>query len=94
LYSDLDGDFTYKKTRVSGLPDAVDSLYTHAGKGIKIQLFSDNSSAKSDGEKEGFYPEIAYSGLKVGLNANNTPHFDPSVAYKNYIDIIASTAMV
>ena len=80
LYTEIDNEFSYNKT--NGKPDVIASLYDKAGQALV------------DGEKVGFYPNRIFSGVKLGLLNNASDEFDPASQYLQYIDLVASEAMV
>lgn len=79
LYSAIDPEFTYKQ--VNGKPDVINSLYVNAGQAVV------------DGERSGFVPKRSVTGARIDMFDNATSSFDPSVRYKDYVDVIVSTAL-
>jgi ABC-type antimicrobial peptide transport system permease subunit len=66
---------------VNGKPDVFRSLYVDAGKAIV------------EGERKGFTPPKIYDAYRFGDN-ETTDTFDQGEAYHQYIDVVASEALV
>jgi hypothetical protein len=87
LYTEVDPAFKYKQTQ-NGLNDVIDSLYTNEG-----QAIVDGEKIGNFSLKKGFYPGNTFSGRYLGLNINDTVFFDPTLKYKEYLDVIMSEAL-